>query len=163
MERTVKNNKRKMPGMLYILVSFIPWILYWVLCGMENSLGVVIPFAVSLILIMPQIRKRDINLMDFSSVLYFTIAVIGTFIFNLTIFIEKSGCIGYFALFLMALFSIIIKQPYTLQVSKRDYPEIYWKEKSFLLVNNIITGVWVLIFITNAAIFLLLSTPLNII
>jgi len=33
----------------------------------------------------------------------------------------------------MALFSLIIKQPFTFQVSKRDYPEIYWKEKTFSL------------------------------
>jgi len=25
-----RENKRKIPGMLYIFVSFIPWILYWV-------------------------------------------------------------------------------------------------------------------------------------
>ncbi|GBE54495.1 hypothetical protein BMS3Bbin15_00649 [archaeon BMS3Bbin15] len=51
-------NKRKMPGMLYILVSFIPWIVYWILCGMGNRSGVVIPFAISLLLVIPQIRKR---------------------------------------------------------------------------------------------------------
>lgn len=83
----MKNNKRKIPGMLYILVSFIPWIIYWVLCGMGNRLGVIIPFAISLILIIPQIRKRDFNLMDVTSVLYFSIAIIGTFTFNLNIFV----------------------------------------------------------------------------
>ncbi len=29
-------NKIKIPGMLYIIVSFIPWIVYWILCGMGN-------------------------------------------------------------------------------------------------------------------------------
>ncbi|MDK2822852.1 MAG: all-trans-retinol 13,14-reductase [Clostridia bacterium] len=159
----MKNNKRKIPGMLYILVSFIPWIFYWVLCGMGNRLGVIIPFVISLILIIPQIRKRDFNLMDVTSVLYFSIAIIGTFTFNLNIFVENSGFIGYFVLFLMALISVIIKQPYTLQVSKRDYPEIYWKEKSFLAINNIITGVWTVVFIANATIFLLFGMPLRII
>ncbi|AGK61884.1 Phytoene dehydrogenase-related protein [Archaeoglobus sulfaticallidus PM70-1] len=162
MKGNVKNN-RKIPGMLYILISFVPWVVYWVLCGMGNMLGVVIPLVIILLLIIPQICRRDFNLMDVTSLLYFSIATTATFIFNLNIFVEKSGFLGYFTLFLMALFSLIIKQPYTLQVSKRDYPEIYWKEKSFLAINNIITGVWAVIFIANATIFLLLDIPFTII
>ncbi len=57
----------------------------------------------------------------------------------------------------MALFSLIIKQPYTLQVSKRDYPEVYWRDKLFLTINNIITIVWTAIFLLNGVVFLLLS------
>jgi len=155
--KDLRDNKGKIPSMLYILFSFTPWIVYWVLCGMGNLLGIIIPLVIALLLILPQIRKRDFNLMDVISLFYFGIAATATFIFNLNIFVEESGFLGYFALFLMALFSLIIKQPYTLQVSKRDYPEIYWKEKSFLAINNIITGVWAVIFITNATLFLLLS------
>ncbi len=127
-DETISNDKtKKMPGMLYILVSFVPWIIYWVLCGMGNKFGIAIPLAISLVLIIPQIRKRDFNLMDLTSVLYFSIAMVGTFIFGLNTFVERSGFLGYSVLFLMAALSLIIKQPYTLQVSKRDYPEIYWR------------------------------------
>ena len=159
----LKNNKRKIPGMLYMLFSFIPWIVYWVLCDMGNILGIIIPLVIALLLIIPQIRKRDFNLMDITSLLYFCITITATFIFNLNIFVEKSGFLGYSVLFLMVLFSLIIKQPYTLQVSKRDYPEIYWKERSFLAINNIITGVWAVIFIANAITFLLLNATSTVI
>jgi len=148
----------KIPGMLYILVSFAPWIVYWILCGMGNILGITIPLIIALMLIIPQVYKGDFNLMDLTSLLYFSIAVVVTFIFNLNVFVEESGFLGYFALFLMASFSLIVKQPYTLQVAKRDYPEIYWKEKLFLTVNNIVTGVWAVIFAANASIFLLLDS-----
>lgn len=121
----LKDNKRKVPDMVYIFFSFVPWIVYWILCGMGNVLGIIIPSVIVLLLIIPQIRKRDFNLMDVTSLLYFSIVTAATFIFNLNIFVEKSGFFGYSALFLMALLSLIIKQPYTLQVSKRDYPEIY--------------------------------------
>ena len=119
----MKNNG-KMPGMLYILVSFVPWILYWMLCSVGNRLGVAISFPISLILIIPQIRKRDFNLMDIASFLYFSIATISTFGFNQNTFIENSGFLGYFTLFLMALLSLVIKQPFSFQVAKRDYPEL---------------------------------------
>jgi all-trans-retinol 13,14-reductase len=163
MERDKTSNKRKIPGMFLIIVSFIPWIVYWVLCGVGNKLGVVIPFSFSLLLIIPQIRKGDFNLMDLTSIFYFSIAVAGTFIFNLNTFVESSGFLGYSALSIMALFSLIIKQPYTLQFSKRDYPEVYWKNRTFLAINNIMTAVWTGVFLLNAVTFFFLSTPLTII
>jgi len=160
----MSNDKtKKIPGMLYILVSFAPWIIYWVVCGMGNKLGIVVPFAISLLLVVLQIRKKIFNTMDLTSALYFCIATVGAFIFNLNIFVGSSGFLGYSVLFLMALSSLIIKQPFTLQVSKRDYPEIYWKEKSFLAINNLITVVWAGVFLVNAAIFLLFSTPLTVV
>ena len=162
MKRNMHYNERKIPGMLYILVSFIPWVIYWILCGMGNKLGIAVPLAISLLLVVPQIRKNDFNLMDLTSALYFSIATVGTFIFNLYIFIGSSGFLGYSVLFLMALFSLIIKQPWTLQSSKKDYPEIYWKDESFLAINNLITIVWVAIFLLNAIIFLLLAKPFTV-
>ncbi len=155
--------RRKIPGMFYILVSFIPWIVYWVLCGSGNRLGVIIPFAISLLLVIPGIHKRDLNLMDVTSVFFFSIASLATFVLNLSIFVEKSGFLGYITLAAMALFSLIIRKPYTLQASKRDYPEIYWKDESFLNINIIITEIWVIIFIANATIFLFLEMPLTLI
>ena len=133
--------------MLYILFSFIPWIVYWILCGTGNVLGIVVPLTISLLLVIPQIRKRDFNLMDLISVLYFSIAMVGSFIFKLNVFVESSGFLGYLVLFFMAFFSLAIKQPFTFQVSKRDYPEIYWKDKSFLAINKLITIVWAGVFI----------------
>ncbi len=159
----MQNNKRKIPGMFYILFSFIPWIVYWVLCGMGYVVGIVFSLIISLFLIISQIYRRDFNLMDLVSVFYFGLASLGTFVFNLEIFLEKSGFLGYSALFLMAIFSLIIKQPFTFQVSKKDYPKIYWKDKAFLAINSAITGTWAIIFVTNAIIFLFFNLPLNVI
>jgi all-trans-retinol 13,14-reductase len=160
MKVNMEKNKIKIPGMVYITVSFIPWIVYWILSGKGNVLGIVVPLAISLLLIIPQIRKWDFNLMDLASLLYFSIAAVGTFGFKLKVFVESSDFLGYFVLFLMALFSLVIKQPFTFKVAKKNYPEIYWKDKSFFRINNIITIVWSGIFLLNAVIFLLLSKPL---
>ena len=154
-------NDRKVPGMLYMFVSFVPWILYWTLCSIDYKLGVAIPLAISLILLVPQIRNRDFNPLDVASLLYFSVATAATFIFSLDLFVEKSGFLGYSALFLMALLSIIVKRPFSFQVAKRDYPEVYWREKSFLMINNVITSVWMIIFAINAVMFLILSKPLT--
>jgi len=123
--------RRKIPSMVYILVSFIPWIIHWVLCGLGNESGVVAAFTISLFLIASQIRKKSFDPMMITSALYFTIAAAGTFIFDLHVFVENSGFLSYIALFLMAVSSLFVKQPFTLQVSKRDYPEIYRKDKKY--------------------------------
>ena len=83
-------------------------------------------------------------------------------ILGLNVFVKSSGFLGYLVLSFMALSSLAIKQPFTLQVAKRDYPEIYWKDPSFLAINNLITIVWAAIFVSNAAIFLLLARPFTI-
>jgi len=149
--------------MLYMLVSFTPWIVYWVLCGFDSTLGVVAPLLISLVLVINQVRLRSLNLMDAVSAVYFSIAFLVTFVFNSGVFIDKSGFLGYLSLSLMAVSSLVIKQPYTLQVSKRDYPEVYWRDKLFLTINNVITAFWALVFIVNALIFLVFKPPLTLV
>ncbi len=162
-EKREKLSGIQLPGMLYILVSFVPWITYWTLSGMGSRCGVLLAFLVSLTLIAFQIPQQDFNLMDLVSLFYFSMAVIATYIFNVNVFIEKSGFLGYFTLFLMASFSLVIRRPYTFQVSKKDYPEVYWKDRSFLIINSVITGVWAAVFVASAIVFLLFKAPLTII
>ncbi len=158
---SLKSSRRaKLPGMLYILISFIPWIVYWT---MGNAEGVIIASAISALLLIPQVDKLRFNIMDVVSFLYFITAFVGSVIFDFDVFIEHSGFLGYSTLFLMAVYSLIIKQPYTLQVSKRDYPEIYWKDESFLAVNMVITTAWAAVFLINAVIFLFLPFPFTVI
>jgi len=152
---------RKLPGMLFLLISFAPWIAYWALCGIDSRLGVALPLLISLILIIYQIRKKNSNLMDITSLFYFSTASIATFIFNSSIFVEENGFLSYLALFLMSVTSLVIEQPYTLQVSKRDYPEIYWRDKIFLTINKAITAFWAALFAANSLIFLTLRFPLT--
>ena len=51
--------------------------------------------------------------MDVTSLLYFIMTADATFIFNLNIFIEKSGFLMVPRLIYKGSFSLIIKQPYT--------------------------------------------------
>ncbi|MEM1767678.1 MAG: all-trans-retinol 13,14-reductase, partial [Candidatus Bathyarchaeia archaeon] len=149
--------------MVYIAFSFIPWILYWILSGFGFSFSVLLAFTASMAILVPQIRRREYYFMDIFSVIYFSIASICTLIFRMNVFVEYSGFIGYLALSLMAVSSIAMKSPFTFRVAKKDWPEAYWREKSFLLINNIISAAWTIIFIANALISLLLGTPYKII
>ncbi|MEM2352428.1 MAG: hypothetical protein QXT26_08490 [Thermoproteota archaeon] len=39
---------RKFPGMVYIMFSFIPWILYWILSGFGFGFSVLLALIVSI-------------------------------------------------------------------------------------------------------------------
>ncbi len=145
--------------MIFILVSFVPWIIYWILCGLGLSIGVLISLAVAAILVIYQARLREFNPMDLTSLAYFAAASAATYILDFGLFVEKPGFLGYLALFIMALISIAAGKPFTLQVSKRDYPEVYWRERTFLLVNDAISGVWSIIFLLNSLTSIILSNP----
>jgi len=97
---------RRVLGMVYIVFSFIPWILYWVLSGFGFSFGVLLLLIASIIILVPQIIKREYYFMDIFSIIYFGIASTCTLIFSMNIFVEYSGFIGYLALSLMAASSI---------------------------------------------------------
>ena len=153
----------RVSGMAYILMSFIPWIVYWVLCGFGIGFGVIVAFIISLMVSFPRFWRRDFSLMDVVSVVYFAIGVVGTFILGLNVFVVGCGFLGYSALFSMAVISLAIGQPFTFQVSKRDWSEVYWREKSFIFINNIVTGFWAAIFLANSIIFLYFSKPFTVI
>jgi len=155
------SGKRRVPGQLYILVSFVPWILYWVLTGFNVVLGVVLALVSSLAIVFIELFRRGLGLMYIATALYFVVAFMGVLVFGLNVFIERSGFLSYLALFIMAVTSIAIKQPFTFQVSKRDYPEVYWRDKLFISINNRIAFVWSSIFLINAFIYLLLKPPLS--
>ena len=149
----------RVPGMIFILVSFIPWIIYWILCGLGLSIGVLISLAVAAILVIHQARLREFNPMDLASLAYFTVASAATYILDFGLFVEKPGFLGYLTLFIMALISIAAGKPFTFQASKRDYPEVYWRDRTFFLVNDAISGVWSMIFLLNSIISITLSNP----
>jgi all-trans-retinol 13,14-reductase len=44
-------NSKRVPGQLYILISFTPWIIYWVLTGFVGGFGVVLVFTSSFAII----------------------------------------------------------------------------------------------------------------
>lgn len=156
-------NKRKLPSMVYIFISFVPWIIYWVLSDIDNPIGITLGLLLTAILLVPQIINRDFNFMDIVSLLYFSIAFLGWQLFHIDIFIAMSGALGYFTLFLMATVSMVIKKPFTLQVSKRDYPETFWDDPFFLRINNLVTVLWAVIYLVNSLLFIFLPKLLYVV
>ena len=111
-----------MPGMVYILFPFIPWIIYWVFTSLGLSLCILLSLTASLLLLVPQVLKRNFYFIDVFSFFYFLVTSMATFLLGMGFFVEYSGFVGYLALSLMATSSIALGVPFTLQVSRRDWP-----------------------------------------
>ncbi|MCS7099825.1 MAG: hypothetical protein RMH84_00945 [Sulfolobales archaeon] len=124
-----------------MLLSFTPWIIYWISIDFEFGFGVFFSLATSFIIIAPQIKRREYYLMDVFNFMYFIAASVGTLL-DVGIFVEYGGFLGYLALSLMAALSILVKSPFTLKAAKKDWPEAYWRDRSFVLINNVISAVW---------------------
>ncbi|MEM0023837.1 MAG: NAD(P)/FAD-dependent oxidoreductase [Thermofilaceae archaeon] len=110
---------------------------------------------------MPQVLRRNFYFMDVFSFFYFLVASMATFLLGVGFFVEYSGFVGYLTLSLMATSSIALGVPFTLQVSRRDWPEVYWRDRAFLQINNLVSAAWALVFITNALVYLFLKHPYN--
>lgn len=145
-------------GLLHALFFFAPWMVYWVLSGLGYRVGVIVSLSISTIYVFLQGRGRT-HFSDLFNIAFFSAASIATQAVGTDLFVKHSGFIGYLALSLMAAVSIAVGSPYTLKVSKVDWPEAYWRERIFIEINNLVTGLWVLIFALNASVHLLLRHP----
>jgi len=74
------SGKRRVPVQLYILVSFVPWILYWVLTGFNVVLGVVLALVSSLAIVFIELFRRGLGLMYIATALYFVVAFMGVLV-----------------------------------------------------------------------------------
>ncbi|MGD9364443.1 MAG: hypothetical protein PVH87_02020, partial [Desulfobacteraceae bacterium] len=139
--------------MLFIL--FIPWILYWIFAGLGHEYSVILSLFASLIILIPQLLQKKYGVMNSFSCIFFGIAALFVYGFHNDIFIKKSLLMGNVALLVMAVISLLIMQPFSFEVSKREYPKAFWKVNTFMAINNGVTLSWVFIFFANSLLFAL--------
>lgn len=161
-EESFKEGK-KIPGTLVVSLSFIPWIIYWVFSGMGSTMGIIISLAITFAFIFFRAIRKRYSIMDIFSFVYFIAAAVVTFFTDSILFMDRSGSLGYIVLFMMAIFSLIIGRPYTIEGAKGNYPESFWKNPMFITINSVITVIWAIIFLANSVLYVTLNHPLPII
>ncbi len=138
------------------LVGLSPWILYALVEGknrLELSAALAFGLAV-LILCVNWIRGSNPKMLEYSDVVYFAVlAVVIAFASTATrTWLELwGGEVANAALLAIALGSILIRMPFTLQYAREDTPKEFWHTPEFLRVNYLISWVWVAAFAIEAA------------
>jgi hypothetical protein len=137
------------------LVGLSPWILYSLVEG-DGRLEVSAAAALGLslvILVVNWIRGGSPKLLEYSDVVYFgALAIVVAFASAGTrAWLELwGGEVANVALLVIALGSIVVRRPFTLQYAREDVPEEHWHAPEFLRVNYLISWVWVLAFAIEA-------------
>ncbi|MDT0460235.1 hypothetical protein RM550_31700 [Streptomyces sp. DSM 41527] len=131
------------------VLGMTPWIAMSVLVGpgrYEVAVGAALALAVAIVII-GRIRHPggSIKILEIADVVFFAaMAVIGIFASPGTLhWLENySGEVSNIALLVIALGSMAIRLPFTLQYAREQVPREYWNEPRFLRTNYYITGVW---------------------
>lgn len=143
------------------IAGFIPWIIFWIFSTLTRY-AIVVALIVAVLLIILRYRvETRFMILDVITLLFFTANTIFTFILNSHIFIDNGYLISWLMLCRTAFCSIIAGCPFTIQMAKESVPETFWTSPIFMESNNILTGMWGLIFLTNAIISLIGSSVNN--
>ena len=161
---TMDGAANRLPGMAWVFVSFIPWIMYWVLSGANMPLyAVVLAVLASALMNGYRAFTGKIMIMDFVTLLYFVADFGFTVMLGSVFFLRYGGLLVYLVLCGMAFVSLAVQSPFTLQYARQGWPREYWDQPLFRSVNNVITGFWGLIFLTDAVLYQIGSVTNNLI
>ena len=138
--------------MLQVLFGFVPWIIYWIFSGTQLWTPAILGglFLAAGLVAWRWIKRRDVKTMEAVTLVYFTIHAIVTLGFNLPFFKIYGPVLIGLTLAGMAWGTLIARSPFTYQYAREDWPREMWNNPIFIATNQIITGVWGLIFLVNA-------------
>lgn len=158
-----KNNKRKRPGMMSLIITFIPWFIYWALSKSGDLVGSAVPICISLLIVIYRIVLKDIKIIDVISCVYFIASAVVVTIFKFGTFNNTLNFYGSSFLLVFILISLVIKKPFTKAFTKSDSPQNDFNREPFHITNMIITGCWLLFIGFNTFYFKLLANHIALI
>ncbi len=138
------------------LIGLSPWIVYSLIEGegrLEESSAIAFGLAL-LILMVGWLRGSSPKLLEFSDVIFFGALAIFVAVASddTHAWLERwSGEVANMALVVIAVGSILIRQPFTLAYAKEEAPRELWDNPVFLRTNYVLTWVWAVAFIIEAA------------
>jgi phytoene dehydrogenase-like protein len=140
--------------MAWVAVAFIPWILYWVFSGANMPLyGVLLGLSTAALLNGYRALTAKTTLMERVTLVYFIADFASTILLRSTLFLRFGGLLVYLVLSGVAFVSLALRNPFTLQYAKQDWPREYWDHPIFRSTNNTITGLWGSIFLADAILY----------
>lgn len=143
-EETVQRGPLRLPGMAWLTVAFIPWIVHWVTMDIPGadpwfSLGV--PFLLGALIWGYRRLFARPTWMETGTPLYFALAGLATLLGS-RFFTDYGDVLGYLALAGIWLGTLAAERPFTAEYSKWSYPAALWRHPAFVRTNAIITTAW---------------------
>ncbi len=134
-----------------IFLSFLPWIVFWVLSGRDNyQIATLAATLVVIFLNVKDIRQRSIKILDLGTLIFFIILAAISFSSEAAWIDHYSAPLSDVAMFLIALISLVIRKPFTLQYAYEQVDQKFWNTPGFYNTNRTISMVWCVAFAVNA-------------
>jgi len=142
---------RKSP--LAMLLGFLPFIVFALLTNISQDLALWAAFATAFAVgIRDFARERMLRLLDVGSTVLFGLLALYAGFVQPGITVEMTRLIVDAGFFLLALISILCRNPLTLQYAREQAPLELWQTRRFILTNYGLTAFWMLAFAAMAAV-----------
>ena len=144
-----------------IFISFLPWIVFWVLSGRSSfQVASVASAAVVIFLNIKDIHNHSIKILDMGTLLFFIFLSIVSFTAKGQLVDIYASPLSSAALFFIALVSILIRKPFTLQYAREKVDSEKWNSPIFYSINLKISWVWCVSFaISTLTSYIALNHP----
>ena len=135
-----------------ILLSLSPFIAFFALIRLVHPLaGLFGALAVSVLLIFLQWRRGEtVKVLEIGSLALFGVLVLYTLVAAPEWTVATVRLAVDTGLFAIALVSLLIGQPFTLQYARESVPKEFWSSPLFLSTNRQITAAWTVAFAVMA-------------
>ena len=142
-----EKKKFRIPGMAWVFIGFVPWIIYWSLAGPGLDVAGMGGALVAAVLLNGyRAYTRNVKTLELVTLIYFAAALGVTVLTGSGLFITYGGALVYLALAGVAWGTLIAGHPFTYEYAREDWDRAFWNDPIFLETNRIITAVWGVIF-----------------
>lgn len=151
------------PGLIWLsVISFIPWYVFWFTVGVNPLLSTGAALIGSCLIMAYRKAYLDITPFDTGNVVFFALMLIWQFVDPVR-YAANAGLISSLGMAAIWLASLMTKAPLTSWYSKDSYSDEITVSSAFEKINSIITVFWVLIYLSQAAVRVMLPENFGIV
>lgn len=130
-----------------VLLGFAPFIAFALLTSVSLSLALWAAFTAAFVItIRDFVQSPSLRALDIGSMALFGLLMLYDGFIQPSLSIQAVRLVADSGLLAIAIVSMAIRTPFTLQYAKEQVPEAVWRTREFLRTNYVVTGVWALAF-----------------
>lgn len=133
-----------------VLLGFLPWILFYLLplhSIKELKLGITICLFLTIIVTYKDLQRKFI--LPWVTLIFFALVFIFVVVLDVKFLTLYMGILVNVALTGLALGSLAVGKPFTIQYARLEVPKEKWSHPVFIFINQVLTFVWGISFLFN--------------
>jgi hypothetical protein len=135
-----------------ILLGFLPFIVFALLIGISVDLALWMALATAFVVAIRDFsRTQRLRVLDVGGLVLFGLLALYRGFIEPDLPMQAVRLVIDGGLMLIALVSILIGKPFTLDYAREQVPQELWRSPLFRRTNYVVAGVWVLAFATMTA------------